>query len=282
MRKLALSLLAVSSLVLASCYHAEDDLSPATIADVKFNIEVEGLTSQQITRAGSLPSLQAPEHVLVLDKHDGKTDSFEKTSLDGLTLSLSYGMHDLYFVAAPEAWSSYNAEALTVAWPNNGSMKAVWAYHYQLDVVEGTEFEDLVLPLAVAAVRIATLDKIPSTARKAAIEAPDVCSVLDLDKMQAATTQAGGFVRNITVAGVTTAFSTNIFTFVPAAGNVGDIKMAFYTDDNMTADLAEHTFETVPVAAGYVSNYTGYFFSEGLPIPVSYSSSWLGSNDYSY
>lgn len=282
MRTLTVLLLAASSLAMTSCYHAEDELSSATMAEVKFNVEVEGLTHQQLTRGASLPDLKAPTHVLVLDRYNGEVKSYEKETLEGLSLSLSYGIHDLYFVAAPEAWTSYSISDLTVTWPNTGAMKAVWAYYYQLDVVEGTEFEEIELPLAVAAVRLATLDMIPSTARKATIEAPDISTVLDLSTMQAAATSTAGFNRQINVAGVTTAFSTSIFTFVPASGNVGDIKMAFYSDDAMTTDLAEHTFENVPVAAGYVSNYTGYFFSDGLSIPVSYSSSWLGSNDYSY
>lgn len=270
---------AVACLALTSCY--ETELIDAN--DVTFHLSVEGLTQEQLTRAGETPELKTPTNILVLDLHAGRVTPTVKSSLAAVTMPLQYGVHDLYFVASPVAWSSYSADNLTVTWPNDGSMTAVWAYHYQIEVDEETSFEDIELPLVVADVRVKTLDKMPANTAVALIEAPDVRSTLDLETMRAVAS-SDGFTRQIDVSGRAGAygFTSNIYTFVPSSGKVGDISITFYSDQQKTAEIATRTLSAVPVTAGYVSNYSGYFFSDGISIPISYTTDWLGTYEFSY
>ena len=46
--------------------------------------------------------------------------------------------------------------------------------------------------------------------------------------------------------------------------------------------LATHTLEDVPVKLGYVSHYTGLFFSRGQSFSFSYENDWKGVDEYTY
>ena len=273
--------LVIASLAFTSCYHAEDSVLDTSSRDVNFRIQVEGLTQEALTRA-STPALDTPTKLLILDRCGTTVTNYVKTSFNDLSLPLKLGVHDLYFVATPKDWASFSSDDLTVTWPNDGTMKAVWAYHYQLDVVSETTFEDLVLPLAVADVRLGTLDKLPAQVQMATVEAPDVSTVLDLTTMTAG--GGDGYTRTINVAANAgkNAFAVNIYTFVPESSTVGDISLAFYSDTDLTSEVASRDISGVQVKAGYVSNYTGYFFTDGLSIPVTYTTEWLGVDNYSY
>lgn len=271
------ALCSISLLALTSCYHAQEAADLAEESMVTFNLKLDGVEQGDLTRA-----LAAPTNVLVLDSYKGAVTATTKSSLASISLPLQYGLHDLYFVAATNVWSAYSTNDLTVGWEGDGSLKTVWAYHYQLDVETGTVFEDINLPLVVADVLVKTLDKMPATVSVATVEAPGISSVLDLTTMQASS--ANGLNRKLDVkAGAgSSIFSANLYTFVPESGKVGDITVAFYSNADATGEIASRTLSAVPVSAGFISQYSGYFFSDGLTIPVTYTTDWLGTNEYTY
>lgn len=290
MKSLGLCFAALSMLTLSSCYYADEESLPGSDPSVKFIISYEGIDLATMgTRASSAPALGKPADLLVLDVYESgtaaqKTKPYTFTSLSSVDLPLSYGKHDLYFVAAVQKGTQYDMNNLTVSWPNDGTLKAVWAYHYQITVDLETTFEDITLPLVVADVRILTLDKMPSTLSLAKIEAPDVCSVLDLKTMQGLSDD-NGYLRELNVQQAASnglSFSLNVYTFVPADASVGDLHVAFYSDAEGATESFSKDLEDVPVTIGYVSNYTGYFFSAGINVPLQTTTDWLGVNEYTF
>lgn len=276
-------LCAILSLAFSSCYHSNESSVLGDESVVTFNLVADGLSQSSLTRADDAPALDNPTNILVLDSFDGEVKATTFSSLSSVVLPLKYGLHNLYFVAAPVAWSAYSTTNLTATWANDGTMKAVWGYYYQIEVDETTTFEDIILPLVVADVRIKTLDIISSGAVAAKFEAPDISTILDLSTMKAAQT-ANGLDRklNISAAAGKSKFVSNNYTFVPSSGKVGDIKLAFYSDTDCNTEIVSRTFDGVPVSEGYVTSYEGYFFTDGISIPLTHTTSWLGTNVQSY
>ena len=52
--------------------------------------------------------------------------------------------------------------------------------------------------------------------------------------------------------------------------------------DSNNAEVAAKTINEVQVQAGYISLYSGYFFSDGVSFPLSYTDDWSGTNNYGF
>lgn len=270
----------LSTMALTSCYQASDTMSDnADARIVNFDLTCSGIEQESLTRA-----LKEPVQLLVFDSCNGVVTVTEKESFSSLALPLRDGLHDLYFMAASRQCQSYDKDQLTVTWPNNltGYMNVVWAYHYQLNVSEGTIFEEIELPLVVADVKVNTIDNLPNNAGTLAIEAPEACTTLDLTTMQGTGTTGVNYRINIGSDALGKRLSVNIYTFVPESGTVGDIALTMYDRTNTTTEISSRTISAVPVNRGYISDYSGYFFSEGISIPLSHSQDWLGTHEYGY
>ena len=282
-----LSLLASAALLLTSCYHAHDELSMVDETRVSFDLALEGLSQESMTRAErKMPVLTPPTKLLIIDDFGGDVSSMVKTSLDAITVPLKHGKHDLYFVATAANGAVFDKPTMTIAWPKDGKLKDVWTLHYQITVDESTTFEQLVLQLAMADVRVSTYDMIPTGVTTARIEAPDFCTGLDLKTMQGFVTEGTANPLSITYnvasyAGSNT-FAANVYTFVPASGTVGDLTVGFYADAECTTERKSRVLSDIKVTCGYVSFYEGYFFGDGVTIPIRYTDAWLGANEYAY
>ena len=263
-------------LSLSSCYQNSDEDLIGSNKYVTFNLDLAGVEQTSLTRA-----INEPGNLLVIDKFDGKVTTQTKTSLNAVGLPLDYGTHDIYFVAAENVWTSFSTADLTVTWStNHTALSYTWAYHLELEVDENTTVEDITLPLVIANVQIKTLDKLPSNVATMNVEAPGLSKVLDLNTMSGVVSESD-INYSINVAQYTgKTFSVNLYTFVPTSGYVGDIVLTALDSNNQ--EIAAKTLNEVPVQAGYISLYSGYFFSDGVSFPLSYTDDWTGTNNYGY
>ena len=264
--------------LLSSCSSDDNVADSNGVTEVTFGIQAEGTEQAAMTRA-----FDAPQNILVLDCYGSSVTEKEFSDLTAVALPLEHGVHDLYFVAATKKWSACSGSSLTVSWPSDtNGLNKVWGLHYQLTVTEETTFEELLLPLVVAGIQIVTYDKLPATAATVEIEGPDMCTVLDVKTMQAAASGNEGlnYELNVaTAAGVST-MSVMTYSFVPSSGSVGDIVITVKNASD--TEISSKTFSSVPVAAGELTYYSGYFFSDGISVPLSYATDWSKTNAISY
>lgn len=273
---IAISILCAST-IFSSCYHdSEADLLDGN-KYVTFNLNLDGVEQSSMTRA-----INEPGNLLVIDKFGDEVKTTIKNSLAAFGLPLDYGTHDIYFVAAEKVWSSFSTADLTVTWPTDRTaLSHTWAYHLNIEVDENTTIEDITLPLVIANVQLKTLDKMPSDVSTMNVEAPGLSKVFDLKTMSGVEYDSDyNFSIDVSKYAGTKTFSVNLFTFVPASGYVGDVVLTALGSNNN--EIAAKTFEQVPVQAGYISLYSGYFFSDGVSFPLSYSDDWTGTNNYGY
>jgi hypothetical protein len=278
MKKRVFSCVILSAMLsLSSCYQNSDEDLIGSNKYVTFNLDLAGVEQTSLTRAIN----ESPTTLLVIDKFDGKVTTQTKTSLNAVGLPLDYGTHDIYFVAATSIWNSVNTADLTVTWSTDRTaLSYTWAYHLELEVDENTTVEDITLPLVIANVQIKTLDKLPSNVATMNVEAPGLSKVLDLNTMSGVVSESD-INYSINVAQYTgKTFSVNLYTFVPTSGYVGDIVLTALDSNNQ--EIAAKTLNEVPVQAGYISLYSGYFFSDGVSFPLSYTDDWTGTNNYGY
>lgn len=266
-----------ASTIFSSCYHdSEVDLLDGN-KYVTFNLNLDGVEQSSMTRA-----IDEPKNLLVIDKLGDKVTTSIKNSLAAFGMPLEYGKHDIYFVAADQIWTSFSTADLTVTWTTDRTaLSYTWAYHLSIEVDENTSVEDITLPLVIANVQLKTLDKIPSDVSTMTIEAPGLSKVFDLKTMSGVESENDiNYSYDVTQYAGSKSINFNLYTFVPTSGFVGDIVLTALDTDSK--EVASKTFEQVPVQAGYISLYSGYFFSDGVSFPLSYSEDWTGTNNYGY
>ena len=277
MKKLFVYSILLVSTIFTSCYRDSEE----TLFDgnklVTFNLNLDGVEQASMTRA-----INEPGNLLVIDKFGDEVKTTIKNSLAAFGLPLDYGTHDIYFVAAEKVWSSFSTADLTVTWTTDRTaLSYTWAYHLSIEVDENTSVEDITLPLVIANVQLKTLDKIPAEVSTMTIEAPGLSKVFDLKTLSGVESENDiNYSYDVTQYAGSKSINFNLFTFVPASGFVGDIVLTALDSDSR--EVAAKTFEQVPVQAGYISLYSGYFFSDGVSFPLSYTDDWVGTNNYGY
>lgn len=277
MKKLFVYSVLFASTIFSSCYHdSEVDLLDGN-KYVTFNLNLDGVEQSSMTRA-----IDEPKNLLVIDKLGDKVTTSIKNSLAAFGMPLEYGKHDIYFVAADHVWTSFSTADLTVTWSTDRTaLSYTWAYHLSIEVDENTSVEDITLPLVIANVQLKTLDKIPSDVSTMTIEAPGLSKVFDLKTMSGVESENDiNYSYDVTQYAGSKSINFNLYTFVPTSGFVGDIVLTALDTDSK--EVASKTFEQVPVQVGYISLYSGYFFSDGVSFPLSYSEDWTGTNNYGY
>lgn len=271
-----LSLLALAS----SCYQSSDDDVVDQTQDVSFSFEAFGVTQELQTRAALTPS-----QLLIIDCYNGKADAYTQNSLAEIPIPLAWGQHELYFVASSTQIGSYDVNALTVSWPDTRTgMETVWAKKLSLEVSASTASQTVNLPLISADVKINTLDKLPANVGDFKIDAPDLCRGLNLSDMTGFTLSEDPtpFMMDLRSYAGKSTLAVNLYTLVPASKSVGDITLTAYDATATTTELASHTLSNVPVSQGYISNYSGYFFSDGVALSFTCDQQWTGTNDYDF
>ena len=261
MKKLIAFSFLCASTIFSSCYHdSEVELLDGN-KYVTFNLNLDGVEQSSMTRA-----INEPGNLLVIDKFGDEVKTTIKNSL------AAFGL----------VWSSFSTADLTVTWPTDRTaLSYTWAYHLNIEVNENTTIEDITLPLVIANVQVKTLDKLPANVSTMTIEAPGLSKVFDLKTMSGVESETDiNYSYNVAQYAGSKTVAFNLFTFVPSSGYVGDIVLTALDSNN--SEIAAKTLNEVQVQAGYISLYSGYFFSDGVSFPLSYSDDWTGTNNYGY
>lgn len=262
-------------------------LDPSKTREITFSMET-------IQFSGSTPmrtptrAVSAPTYLLVLDELNGSivsANTVERTvdALTPLTMNLTYGDHTLYFLACKNSYASFNTTDMTVTWGGaEHKLNYVWVAKKVIHVDESTAAADAItLDLAVAQVQVQCNDAFPANTGNMRIQAPTACWTLNLRTLQGvagevvSTADASSFANQ-------TEKALALFTFVPASGNIGDMTLTVYNNAATPQVLATHTLEDVPVKLGYISHYTGLFFSHDKSFSFSYENEWRGTDEYTY
>ena len=268
------------TLTAASCSNEDD----STGKQVSFHFTADGVEKSPMTRT----SLAEPGNLLVLDYFGSTVTPYQQQSLAELSLPLEYGEHTLYFVAATNRWTDYDSGARTIWWDaERTSLSTVWAYCLNLTVESGTTVQEIQLPLVVADVVLASYDCFPADMGNLRGEAPDICRGLDLNTMTGFLTDTPYDYTFDCSAYIGKRMTLDIYTFIPhtaegASANVGDVVVTAYSATDPTKELNTKTVDSVPVTVAYRTRCSAYYFSNGISVPLSYASDWLGTNNYAY
>ena len=261
-------------------------LDSSKTREITFSMETIQFDGSTPMRAPTR-AISAPTYLLVLDELNGSivsANTVERTvdALTPLTLNLTYGDHTLYFLACKNSYASFNTTDMTVSWDADHKLNYVWVAKKVIQVDESTAAAEAVtLDLAVAQVQVQCNDAFPANTGNMRIQAPTACWTLNLRTLQGVAGEVVSTANASTFAGQT-GMALALFTFVPASGNIGDMTLTVYNNAATPQALATHTLEDVPVKLGYISHYTGLFFSRGQSFSFSYENDWKGVDEYTY
>ena len=261
-------------------------LDSSKTREITFSMETIQFDGSTPMRAPTR-AISAPTYLLVLDELNGSivsANTVERTvdALTPLTMNLTYGDHTLYFLACKNSYASFNTTDMTVSWDADHKLNYVWVAKKVIHVDESTAAAEAVtLDLAVAQVQVQCNDAFPANTGNMRIQAPTACWTLNLRTLQGVAGEVVSTANASTFAGQT-GMALALFTFVPASGNIGDMTLTVYNNAATPQALATHTLEDVPVKLGYISHYTGLFFSRGQSFSFSYENDWKGVDEYTY
>ncbi len=124
--------------------------------ELTFRLSVNEFEQIPFTRG-----LSEPAHLLIIDKFGNDVKCVEKSSFDPFVMMLAFGVHEFYFVAAENKWSSFDTEHLQLTWHDDSTgLGRVWACRMSIDVGKTSLEENIILPLVVADVKVEVLGPI--------------------------------------------------------------------------------------------------------------------------
>lgn len=280
-----------------SCYHALDtaETVPSTEQQVVFRFKPFEMSQQPFDEA-TRAIFATPIVLLVIDEMGGEVKQVKQLStsaggngvtqvsdvLADLSMNLSIGTHNVYFVAAGRPYHSYDADALTVTWDvATANLNYTWAKKVEVNVSGSASVtQSVTLPLVVGRVDLVCNDRQDPLIRQMVVEGENICWTLDLETMKGRSSEDGitiVFPYNLDSydAGKTFAFCS----FEPmaeegATPSVGQVTFtAKKADDSV---IASHTLSNVPVRAGYLTQFTGSFYSAAVGFSLSIADDWTG------
>lgn len=271
-----------SLLSVVSCSDIEEQNPSVGSCNVTFHI-------QTLNNAGQSPmfaqtrSLNPPTCLLVLDVMDGKVvekNIIERNTdsvLTTLDLNLDFGDHELYFVAARNAYDSYDKDNLTMKWGQGKKLNLVWANKHELTVArENIEVQQIDMNLVVSQLVLAIKDELPANLKSITTSGTGLSWTLDLKTMQGISGEVANTIEIPENYSGASDFST--YTFVPEGGEVGNVTFAAYSNDEEPIVLAQHTVEDVSVQIGWKTKYTGWFFANEGGFSFTLEENWKGES----
>lgn len=252
--------------------------------------------NQELVTREATPVTVEPKRLLVLDYQDGELKQvIQKTTLEeeatesvtqvnnvmeDLSITLSYGNHELYILAANKSFSSFDTDTKVVAWTDTKRPSFTWAKKLSLNIDQHASTTSTVeLPLVMAQIQVECLDNHDSRVAKMRITGK-FCWELDLNTMKGITPeQAWNYIintNNITTAGI----KYHIFSFVPNSGIIENATLSAQTSNNQV--IAEHTFQDVEISVGCLTNYQGQFFISSQTFKPTLESNWINTITHNY
>lgn len=287
----------------ASCYHALDTAEPIPLTEqqVVFRFNPFEMTQRPLDEA-TRAITAAPSVLLVIDEMDGEIKQVTQLStsaggngvtqvsdvLADLPMNMMIGQHNVYFVAAVRAYHSYDADALTVTWDDaTANLNYTWAKKVEVNVPSSAAVsKSVTLPLAIGRVELVCNDPQDPLIREMSIAGEGICWTLDLETMKGRSSEEG-----ITIALPYSSASYDagkmfvFFSFEPMAesGATPTVGQVTYTAKKADGTaIASHALSNVPVRAGYLTQYTGSFYSSAAGFSLSIVDDWKGTITETY
>lgn len=285
-----------------SCFQSEEPMGENIQSDSKlttFQFETFGLSQGSLSDQTRANFTANPTTMLVIDVKDGEVKQTlqltENTVTDGsgfqhvddvlsqCSMVLSYGQHDLYFLAAAREYAQVDTEALTVSWSTDvKSLSYTWAKKVNVSISQSSESTQSVsLPLIAGRVDLICLDEQDPSISKMQISGSDICWTLDLTTMKGRSSADG---ISLTIPYTQDNYNANksftFFSFEPegtwggGTPNIGSVTYGAYRADNTL--ITSHTLANVPVRTGYYTQYQGIFYGSSSNFSMSVDDSFAG------
>ena len=282
---------------LSSCNQIDaDQVEEMNSKEVTFSLSTFEVSQEAMTRANdSIPVGYVPSHLLVLDVVNGEVkQTFEKTTdslqvttgvtkvsnvLENLKMTLSYGNHDIYFLAADVPYASYDKTNKTVSWSADHRLHIAWAKKVSVTVSQTTASTQSVdLPLAVGCIALVCNDAQDSAASKMQISG-NLFWTLALTTMKGLTTQTV-HTYSIKIPDKNPGKTFSSFSFEPTSGS--SINMTYTALDTAGNAIVSHTLTNVPLSVGVYTRYKGDFYSITPLFTLSVANAWTEIEDLTY
>jgi len=232
--------------------------------------KMEMAINEQSSRSVDAEEEKPLNHLLVADVVDDKVvylyESHNAENHDALskpvTIDMSYGKHDLYFLCSENLWDEFDLHNLTLQWNADCQiLKDVWFKHVALEVTEATDTPRSVkLERCVSYLRFTIDDALPATVKALRLQVDGGSWTYDFRNRCGAakslvTREVGVPDSYIGKSGV----STGIYTFVP------DDCISASRFDVLALDAAGNTVgsfsaTTVPIKVNRYTPYNGTMF----------------------
>ena len=235
----------------SACQQHTDEMIESEV-ELTFRLSVNEFEQIPFTRG-----LSEPAHLLIIDKFGNDVKCVEKSSFDPFVMMLAFGVHEFYFVAAENKWSSFDTEHLQLTWHDDSTgLGRVWACRMSIDVGKTSLEENIILPLVVADVKVEVLDRWPPQVATIELQASGLCHGLDLATMTGISMGNVVQISQRITSEEHKIQNFDLLTFVPSSGNVGNLILRANNAEYET--LATKTVTDVVVQQGTISRYSGY------------------------
>lgn len=198
-----------------------------------------------------------------------------------LSLDLSFGHHDLYFVCSSNRWHSYDTNDLLLTWDSStAQLYDAWGVHLGLDVNASTSVNQSVcMERLVAYLQMVMTDAIPAGVSSFENKLTGGSWTLDLKTMSGA--MAGVVGRTVALPADSigaTGVSVGLYTFVPQ----GTTTAAIYQFSALDKDggvVATRVFTNVPISANHYTIFSGNVFGSESGFGLSVDGNWGAPNE---
>ncbi len=274
--------------LLTSCHSRVENEMENPAVPVMFNLNPIGLDGIFPMASETRAITTQPVRMLVLDVMDNKVVSENtvnqavETPLEKLTMTLSYGTHTLYFLLSARDFDSFDENNLTVSWGTN-RLSYVWALKKEIEVTgEDIADQTINLDLVIGQFRLVCNDAFPNNIGNVQISSPALCWKLDLKTMAGV---PGTVSYNLDASSLKgqTGKTISTYTFIPSDEKISEITFTAYTNDEDSPEvIKQHTISNIDVKKGYITQYSGNFFSSNASFSPSWQQEWTGTTYQTY
>jgi len=259
--------------LLSSCSTSNDVVEEEKYSTIDFCIE--GLSVTQ-TRSNSI--LQSDVDDLYVTDWNGveycQSKSFGYDDFDNVSITLSHGQHEVYFVASNSIDTEYSTEESTAT---QSEVKDTFFGNISLDVSSSTSpIQYVTLERCTYYVQFVAQDDIPSSVSSATITISNhYNSVSWIDGYARGNDES--YSKTFQIDHSIGATCWGVYGFAKDETDYITARIDFYDDNGTLISFAEK--DEVPVSRKCITNIRGNLFSKNTGLSIMIDSSWEGSYD---
>ena len=262
---------AMMAAAMASC--SKDGEAVMEYQKVRFNIDGLAVDVTPMTRATleseKLTSVEVYDGGVLIASQSSADDDFGSPEL-----TLSYGVHDLVFVAHRSEGASYSSPVWSAT-----KVRGTFAKKVSLTVGTTTGAQTIELERKVYQLKVLMTDMVPATATTA-----DVTLSTYYGGISFADWSGQGMASRTTTFDITTlqgktGQSISMYGFCAKDGveYTSDFSITFKTSTGTT--IQQHEKANIPLQTNYITTLKGNFFETGSTFSISVDSEWSGEKE---